>query len=87
MIKRQNTVDFSDVFHFAEREFKVDWNTCNDIFFREEFFTYKGVSGVDLEELKGELIYIEDEKTKLASNIMISFMEKNNLKEVLVLGD
>jgi hypothetical protein len=96
-MKTQTTVDFSEIFHFAEKApFNVSWNQCNDIFFREEFLTYKGSDEINKKELVEELKYdktdtesryLPSEKYILAIKVLIAFMEAHKLEEMLVLND
>ena len=32
-MKTLKVFDFADVFHFAEKHYGIDWNSCNDVFF------------------------------------------------------
>lgn len=96
-MKTQTTVNFSEIFFFAEKEpFNLSWNTCNDIFFREEFLSYKSSDEINKEELVEELNYDEvdteskylpSDKHILATKVLIAFMEAHNLEEMLVLND
>lgn len=96
MSKQQTTVNFADIFHFAEKApFKVHWNTCNDIFFND-LLKYKGYDNIYLSDLKHDLEYNDEhpeskylytDDQKLARRIMIVFMESKKLKEMLVLND
>jgi hypothetical protein len=70
-------VSFSEIFYFAKEEFNVSWNDANDLFFGN-ILRYKGYNDIWLEELDEE---------DLAQKILIAFMKKNKVEEMLVLND
>lgn len=84
----RNECDFSDVFHYAEKEFGIHWNTCNDIFFREELLNYKSYDDLYLDELEGNLedteYPITDENVKKGTEVLISYMKSLKVKELRV---
>lgn len=78
---------FSDVFHFAEKVFKVSWNDCCDLFHREQILNYKGYNFLELEEVEAGIEYSEQPKHKKAHEILTAFMKTHALDKILVLGD
>jgi hypothetical protein len=36
-VKKVIVIEFSNIFDFAEEQYGIDWNTCNDIFFNGRF--------------------------------------------------
>jgi hypothetical protein len=97
MLKKQTTVNFSDIFDFAEKEpFNMSWNTCNDAFFREGILTYKGSNTIYLQDEEQQIIddndpkyaeYKWSEDLLKAHQALVAFMKKHKLKEMLVLND
>lgn len=97
-MKKTTTVDFSEIFWYAEEEFKISWNDANDIFFREEVLTYKGYDELDPDYLSEHFYDLSDKeiaalsiadctsKTSKGKLILIRFMEKHNLKEMTLLN-
>lgn len=98
MPKNKITVDFDEIFNYADEEFGVHWNKCCDIFHRNEILctpesrnmeiclsTIESNLKWDKEHPDSKYPYSED--NKLAYKILISFMEKHNLKEMYVIND
>ena len=87
-IEKKNTVSFSDIFDFAEKEFKVSWNEANDLFFHtiltykstNEFYVHKG----QIEDFNH---WPDGSKQKRALEIMQAFMVENKVNSLLVLND
>jgi hypothetical protein len=44
MPKQQTTVDFAEIFKYAEIKHGVQWNPCNDLFFRTEVIQHRGAT-------------------------------------------
>lgn len=88
MIKKQNTVNFADIFYYAEK-FDVDWNEANDLFFCSEILRYKRYTNLDLkeEEYAAKDTKYENENSRKAHLILASFMKENKVKELLVLNN
>lgn len=89
MIKKQNTVNFSDIFVFAEEKFGVGWNSANDLFFNT-ILEYKRSNKFWAPDIKGMLQDDEfplEEDYRKAYDIMLAFMENHNVKQLLVLND
>lgn len=40
MPKQQTTVSFDEIFYYAEKRHGIQWNPCNDLFFRTEVIRY-----------------------------------------------
>lgn len=95
-IKQVTTVDFSDIFWFAEKPpHKVDWNKCNDIFFGD-LLDYKSYNTLYLSDLEHNLKYDKEhpkskysytEDQKKARLIMIDFMKAEGLTMMMVLNN
>ncbi len=89
-MRKQNTVSFADIFHYAEKYHDMHWNKCSDVFFRD-LFSYKGHREIYLEEMEYELSEEADlslsEDDKTARKVIIDFMKEKNVKKMLVLGD
>lgn len=92
------TVDFGEIFNYAEEKFDVHWNKCCDIFHRGGILCSPESSNmeIDLDTIKSNLKwdeenpdrkYVYSEDKKLAYRILISFMEKHNLEEMYVIND
>lgn len=93
-----NETDFSEIFHFAEKEFGIGWNPCNDLFFGGPL-TYQSFDDRELDELieytdeagSGREIadYSKEEILKMRDNdkawfILGKFMIANNVKQMRV---
>lgn len=94
-MKSEKTVNFSEIFEFAEKEFQVDWNQANDLFFNN-VLEYKSFNRFYLGDLEGEVECIQEEEIKNDKylnkkvkpyQILIAFMKEHNLKEMLVLNN
>jgi len=46
-----NRCSFSELFHFAEKEYGISWNECNNLFFSQEHLTYQRINNVNISEL------------------------------------
>jgi hypothetical protein len=55
-------IDFSDIFIFAEKEYGISWNSCNDLFFNDPL-TYKSVTDFYFEEWQGYTSFWKDESS------------------------
>ena len=96
MPRKETIVDFDEIFRFAEEKYNMEWNYCCDIFHRNPILCNdegKDVT-IDLEEFEETLKSSEtehnpyfSEKDKIGYPVVISFMKKNNLKEMRVLND
>lgn len=80
-------VDFSEIFQFAEKEYGIHWNPCNDLFFNTDIIRYNRNTEIWLDEAKAEFEEDEDTNYKKAHEIIVAFMEKNNLTKMMVLCD
>lgn len=94
-MKTEKTVTFSEIFEFAGKEFQVDWNQANDLFFNN-VLEYKSFNRFYLGDLEGEVECIQEEEIKNDKylnkkvkpyQILIAFMKEHNLKEMLVLNN
>ena len=50
MPELQMTVEFAEIFRYAEAKHGVQWNPCNVLFFRTEIIRYHAVTGWNLGE-------------------------------------
>jgi hypothetical protein len=84
-IKTKNTVNFSEIFEFAEKKHKVTWNHANDLFFHT-ILDYKGFNDFELAELEWGIKedYKKENDARLARIIMIDFMKENKVKNLTV---
>lgn len=94
MPELQMTVEFAEIFRYAEAKHGVQWNPCNDLFFRTEIIQYRAVTGWklgeclpdDLLDEMGDSDEITDEiKTKIMSfttsnEEVCSLIKDNHLK-------
>jgi len=93
-MKKKLTVDFDEIFEYAEKQFNIDWNTCNEWFFRDQVLRYKGYNDID-EDIVSEHFYEmrEIKFENLTDNnhrawyIIRQFMIDNKIKSMLVLND
>jgi len=85
---RKNTVNFSEIFNFAQKNSGVEWNDANNLFFNT-ILTYKGSNEFWREELEWALKedYLEENNDRKARQIMLAFMKENKVKTLLVLND
>lgn len=81
-------IDTYELFKFAEKQFGIGWNPCNDLFFRSEVVKYENYTEFELDE---PLEYISSEGDSkdytgddLAYWIINEFMIQNNLKSILI---
>jgi hypothetical protein len=72
-------VDYREIFRLADMEFGLKWNQCQALFFDTNVLYYKGWKQLERAELECQ------EKT-IAANVLILFMLKENLDEMIVLG-
>lgn len=91
MIKKKNTVNFSEIFGHAEKKFQVSWNAANNLFFHT-ILEYKGSNEFESAELQGELeekgeYALKEGDNRKAREIMLDFMKENKVKQLLVLND
>jgi hypothetical protein len=91
-VRQMWTVSFADIFRYAEKNFGMHWNKCNDVFFND-LFRYKGHRIIHVEDMEYELEPEEvtdaglNEDQLTARKAIIAFMKDNNVKEMIVLGD
>ena len=81
-------IDTYELFSFAEKNFRIQWNPCNDLFFRSEVDKYKNYTEFELGE---PLEYISSESDNkdytgddLAYWIINEFMVQNKLKSIMI---
>ena len=96
-MKRETIVGFDEIFDYAEKKYKVDWNKCYDIFHTGAILcTDEGKDrNIDLAEKEAAIKDNEDhpskypwsEDKKLGYKIVIEFMKENNLKTMHVTND
>ena len=55
-----NKVNFSEIFHYAEKEYGIGWNPCNDLFFKEGVLTYRNVDTIYFDERVLDCFYPQD---------------------------
>jgi len=99
MPKKQVIVDFSEIFEFAEKKFGICWNICCDIFHgRDEILCSPENNNktIYLQDKEAELKYDEEHpeakyklsaKKKQGFEVLVAYMKKHKLKEMLVLND
>jgi len=61
-MKKKTVVDFASIFYFAEEQYGIDWNTCNDIFFSGRL-EYGKHTEVDMGDWS-EYVSLEDDEIK-----------------------
>lgn len=98
MPKREVIVEFSEIFEFAEKEFKMHWNQCCDVFYSghetiqspetQNKHAYLGDCESELEWLREnkDHKYYNDNKAKTLE-VLVAFMKDKKLKEMLILND
>ncbi len=97
MPKKQTTVDFSEIFYFAESHSGLQWNECCDIFHRNS-------EVISSPETRNKTVYLEDRKAELEwlsenkdskyykesevklNEVLIAFMEEEGLEEMMVIN-
>lgn len=83
----RNEADFSELFEFAEKNYGISWNGCNNLFFHSSL-TYQRYNDFDIEELESDLtdeefgdrkikteLSAEDHK-RLGFNIAVEYTER-----------
>jgi hypothetical protein len=87
MPKLQTTVDFAEIFKYAEMKYGIQWNPCNSLFFSTEIIQYNRITGWCLEEcLSDDLLDEVGESGELTDETkakIMSFTTSND--EVLLL--
>jgi len=84
-----NEVDFSEIFNYATKNFGIQWNPCNDMFFHNSL-DYKSYNEYSLGE---PLEYIDDKPyeelsfTEKGYYIINQFMIDNDVKNILIKND
>ena len=53
-------VNFASIFYFAKEMYDLNWNPCNDLFFRADILDYKSVSDFLMEEWQGNCSFFTD---------------------------
>jgi hypothetical protein len=82
MPKQQTTVDFAEIFKYAETKHGIQWNPSNDLFFRTEIIQYNRITGWCLGECLPDGLLDEVEKagyevTDGIKNKIMSFTTSN----------
>lgn len=81
-------IDTYDLFSFAEKNFGIEWNPCNDLFFRSDVVKYKNYTEFELGEPLEYISSEEDSKDytgdDLAYWIINEFMVQNKLKSIII---
>lgn len=101
-MKRVRVVEFSEIFNFADKNYDIGWNACNDLFFNDHI-QYKSVTDIYPEELlfyvsfyksvkRKAADYTKEEVSKMSnsdkSNIILSaFFDSKNIKTGKVMVD
>jgi len=62
MIKTIQQIDFDEIFFFAEKEYGINWNTCNDIFFGNSI-DYNNVTDFEYIEWQCYMGFWKDESS------------------------
>ena len=80
--KQQTTVDFAEIFKYAETKHGVHWNPSNDLFFRTQIIQYRRVTSYYLgeclpDELLNELSEPDYEVTDEIKAKIMSFTTSN----------
>ncbi len=82
-----NKIDFSEIFNFAKKKYKVEWNRANDMFFGHSL-DYKSYNEFELGQ---PLEYIEKDKSfeELSESdkgyfIINEFMKDNNIDSIFI---
>ena len=101
-MKKLKVFDFADIFRFADKEYGIHWNTCNDVFFGNSLeygrhtTVYPGDWGgyIDLHMAKLDKAsdYSKDEVEKMDNNdksyvILNAYFESLNITDSEVLVD
>jgi hypothetical protein len=97
MPKKEVTVGYDEIFYFAQENFGMSWNQCCDVFYHgHETLSSPECPNkhIYLQDTEGELEYMQehrDSKTfntyrEKTSEVLVAFMKKHNLKEMLVLN-
>ena len=90
--------DFCEIFNYAEREFGIGWNPCNDLFFNDNALTYKSYNEYNVDEIlenfaEGEQeIFTKEEihnmsDTKKTYAIIHHFMVANDIDDIFIGND
>ena len=59
--KRVLIIEFSDIFRYAEKEFGIHWNPCNDLFF-DNVFEYRNLTKIYTIDLICDIEYFLDKE-------------------------
>jgi len=83
MPKQQTTVDFAEIFKYAETKHGIQWNPCNSLFFCTEIIQYNKVTGWCLgeclpDDLLDEISEHDDEVTDEIKAKIMSFTTSND---------
>ncbi len=83
---KKKRVDFSEIFHYAEEKFNVDWNRANDMFFNNSL-NYKSFNEFfdgTSEYYDGEKKFIELDESDKGYYIINQYMKDNDIDELFV---
>lgn len=95
MPRQENLVDFDEIFDFAEKHHKIEWNDCCDMFHRTPIICddeghdqgFKLNNIIKILENPENLIYKYTPKKQLAYQILKEFMEHHKIQSMHVLND
>jgi len=73
-------VDFDEIFNYAKKKFKVEWNDCCGIFHHSEALTYKSIDEISLEDIPKNMF--SDSYGETHYDISIDDLLKMSLEEV-----
>ena len=83
----RNEVDFSEIFFYAEKKFKVHWNRANDMFF-DNCLDYKSFNEYSIEEINERvdtnIPFEELSEEDKGYYIIKQFMIDNNIEDIWI---
>lgn len=88
-IEKKNIVCFSEIFYFAEKEYGVNWNRANDLFFHT-ILDYGKINEFYIKELEYDIDHYKKENNSKdvdslkAIEIIANFMRQNKVKTLVV---
>lgn len=84
----RNEADFSDIFYYADKKFGLSWNTCCDIFHKEEILNYENNTDFDIEEIENyyttDIEFKNFTKFEQGYFIIHKLMEEYNFKKLRI---
>lgn len=84
--KRVLVINFSDIFHYATKNFGIHWNPCNDLFF-DNVFEYRTLTKIYTIDLLSDIEYFHNKedfpKPDLPKEIYDSLTPRNRGRYIL----